>query len=182
MRLLLPLLLALVAGCQAPGPGTVRDDLGRPVALAEAPARVLPLAPNITELVATAAGADRLAGVAVSDDFPPEVEGLPRFQSLPLDTEAVVALAPDLVIGSDDVTPTDQADGLAALGLPTYLFQFDEVADVPRALRTLDTLLASTGGAPAARAFEQRVAAVSRRSSRSRRRACSCSSGPTRGR
>lgn len=160
MRPLLALLLVLAAGCQSAGPGTVQDDLGRPVALESAPESVLPLAPNITELVATAAGADRLAGAAVSDDYPPEVADLPRFQSYPLDTEAVVALQPDVAIGSDDVNPSDQADGLGALGIPTYLFQFDEVADVPRALRTLDTLLASTGGAPAARDFERRVAAV----------------------
>ncbi len=128
--------------------------------LATPPDHVLPLAPNITELIAEASGVDRLAGVAVSDNFPPTIDGLPRFQSYPLDTEAIVALGPDLAIGSDDVNPTDQADGLGALGIPTYLFRFDEVADVPRALRTLDTLLATTGGAAAAGAFEQRVDAV----------------------
>ena len=159
MRLLLAL-LALLAGCRAAPPGDVRDDLGRAVALAGVPETVLPLAPNLTELVAVAAGAGRLAGVARSDDFPPEVRGLPRFQSLPLDAEAVVALGPDLALGSADVNTADAADGLAALGVPTYVFAFDRVADVPRALRTLDTLLASSGGAPAAEAFERRVAAV----------------------
>ena len=107
-----------------------------------------------------AAGTDRLAGVALSDDWPAGIAGLPRFQSLPLDQEAVVALQPDLAIGSDDVNPADVADGLAAFGIPTWLFRFDEVADVPRALRTLDTLLAVSGGSPAAAAFERRVAAV----------------------
>ena len=159
---LLVLLVALAAGCQAAAPGGVADDLGRSVAVPGRVGEVLPLAPNVTELVAAAAGVERLAGVSVSDDFPPGVDGLPRFQSYPLDTEAVVALDPSLAIGSDDVNPTDQADGLSALGVPTYLFAFDEVADVPRALRTLDTLLATSGGAPAAAAFERRVRAVER--------------------
>lgn len=155
------LLAALgVAGCQPSSPATVRDDLGRTVTIDGRPRAVVPLAPNITELVAAAAGIDRLAGVARSDNFPAGVAALPRFQSLPLDVEALVALDPDLVIGSDDVTPTDAADGLAALNLPTYLFRFDEVADVPRALRTLDTLLAVTGGAAVAADFERRVEAV----------------------
>ncbi|WP_420454158.1 ABC transporter substrate-binding protein [Rubrivirga sp.] len=147
------------AGCAADAPSPVRDDLGRAVAL-DGTATVLGLAPNLTELVATAAGTDRLAGVGVSDDFPPGIDGLPRVQMLPLDTEAVVALDPDLAFGSDDVNTADAADALGALGVPTYLFRFDEVADVPRALRTLDTLLASTGGARAAADFERRVAAV----------------------
>ena len=154
--------LAAVAGCQAAAPGGVADDLGRSVDVPARVGQVLPLAPNVTELVAAAAGLDRLAGAAVSDDFPPGVDALPRFQSYPLDTEAVVALDPSLAVGSDDVNPTDQADGLSALGVPTYLFAFDEVADVPRALRTLDTLLATSGGAPAAAAFERRVRAVER--------------------
>lgn len=163
-RLVFPLLLgALALGACRSGPaGDVTDDLGRGLTLDGTPEAVLPLAPNVTELVAAAAGVDRLAGVSHSDDFPPGVADLPRFQSLPLDTEAVVALAPDLAIGSSDVNTAETADALGALDIPTYLFEFDEVADVPRALRALDTLLATTGGAPAARDFEQRVAAVER--------------------
>lgn len=155
-------LLALVAlvGCGAEAPGETRDDLDRVVTLDAVPATVLPLAPNVTELIAAAAGVDRLAGVAVSDDHPPGIQGLPRYQSYPLDVEAVVALAPALAVGSDDVTPADQADRLERLGVPTYLFQFGDVGDVPRALRTLDTLLGTTGGAEVARDFERRVEAV----------------------
>lgn len=159
-RWLIALVLTLSA-CGAETSGTVTDDLGRSVA-GGAYDTVVPLAPNVTELVAAAAGTDRLAGVSLSDDFPPGIESRPRFQSLPLDTETVLGLEADLALGSDDVTPTDAADGLAALGLPTYLFTFERVADVPRALRTLDTLLTSRGGADAALAFEQRVEAVQR--------------------
>ena len=160
LRLLVVSTLLAAAGCRGGAPGTVRDDLGRAVAVQATPRAVLPLAPNVTELVAAAAGVGRLAGVAASDDFPAGVAGLPRFQSYPLDVEAVVALQPDLALGSDDVNTADQADGLAALGVPAYLFRFDEVADVPRALRTLDTLLAVSGGAAAAADFERRVARV----------------------
>ncbi|PAP77027.1 ABC transporter substrate-binding protein [Rubrivirga marina] len=152
--------LVALAACAPDAPSEVRDDLGRTVPFDGAPETVLPLAPNITELVAEAAGADRLAGVSMSDSFPPGIQSLPRFQSLPLDTETVVSLQPGLAIGSTDVNAAEAADGLAALGVPTYLFRFDEVADVPRALRTLDTLLATSGGAPAADAFERRVSAV----------------------
>ena len=162
MRRLLFVLALAAVGCGPEPAGDLRDDLGRSVALEGTPQRVLPLAPNITELVAAAAGLDRLAGVARADDHPPGIDALPRFQSFPLDAEAVVALAPDLAVGSADVNTEDTADRLAALAVPTYLFDFDEVADVPRALRTLDTLLAVSGGAPAAAAFERRVDRVRR--------------------
>ncbi len=159
MRCLL-LALLLVAGCTS-APGTVRDDAGRTVDLASRPERVVGLSPALTELIAMAAGTERLAGAALSDDFPPEVTRLPRFQSFPLDREALVGLGADLAVGSTDVNGADDADALAGLGVPTYLFTFRQVADVPRALRVLDTLLATTRGSAAAEAFEARVEAVS---------------------
>lgn len=161
LSVLLALLIAVVAaaGC-ADGPGTVRDDAGRAVNLTDTPRRVLSLAPNVTEMVALAAGPGRLVGAARADDFPPDVTRLPRFQSFPLDREAVIGLTPDLVLGSTDVNSTDDADALASLGVPTYLFSFERVADIPRALRTLDTLLNVNGGTRAAEAFEARVEAV----------------------
>ena len=152
--------LAVLAGCREAAPGAVTDDAGRAVALPNRVETVFPLAPNVTELVAAAAGVERLAGVAPVDDFPAGLGGLARVATFPLDTEGLVALRPGLVVGSLDVTAAADADRLAGLGLPTYLFEFDQIADIPRALRTLDTLLATRGGAAAAEAFEMRVAAV----------------------
>ena len=71
-RLFFALVGALVlAACGPAAPGSVTDDLGRTVALGGTPESVMSLAPNITELVATAAGVDRLAGVGMSDDLAP---------------------------------------------------------------------------------------------------------------
>ena len=153
-------LLVLASGCRDAPPSTATDDAGRPVALPARVATVFPLAPNVTELVAAAAGTERLAGVAPPDDFPAGLGELTRVSTFPVDAEALVALGPSLVVGSTDVTSVQDADRLSGLGLPTYLFEFDEIADVPRALRTLDTLLATTGGAVAADTFERRVGAV----------------------
>ena len=161
--LLAPLLLALAACADGAGPCTVTDDAGREVALGGTPQSVVALAPSLTEMVASAAGVDRLAGVARADDFPPEVTDLPRFQSYPLDRERLVELAPELVLAMEGVNATQDLDALGALGLPAYAFRFDELSDVPRALRTLDTLLASAGGHPAAEAFEAAVQHVRRR-------------------
>lgn len=167
VRRLAPLalvLLSLVAGlgaCRgAAAPEATVDDAGRAVVLPPRPASVFPLAPNVTELVAVAAGAERLAGVAPVDDFPAGIAGLPRVATFPIDTEGLVALRPALVIGSLDVTSVADADRLTALGLPTYLFGFATLADIPRSLRMLDTLLDVRGGAVAAEAFERRVAGV----------------------
>jgi len=156
------LALVLAACGSETGPRDLTDDLGRAVQLETAPDKVVALAPNLTEMVAAAAGVERLAGVAIADDFPPEVEALSEFQSYPLDRERLVSLGPGLVLGTVGVNSPQDLDALASLGLPAYAFAFQEVADIPRALRTLDTLLASEGGHAAAAAFEARVAAVRR--------------------
>ena len=158
LRLLCLLAVGLSACAPASGGGV--DDTGRPVALDGVPQRVVPLAPNLTELVAAAAGVERLAAVSQADAFPPEVTARPQFSSFPLDVEALVGLEPDLVLASTDVISPVQVDGLTSVGLPVWSFTFDAVADVPRALRTLDTLLDTRGGDAVARDFEARVAAV----------------------
>lgn len=160
LRLALALVLACAAAaCAEPSAGRV-DDAGRPVALTGTPQRVVPLAPNLTELVAASAGVGRLAAVSPADTFPAGLEGLPRFSSYPLDVERLVGLQPDLVLASSDVNAPAQIEGLVSVGLPVYTFRFDELADVPRALRTLDTLLDTRGGEAVAQEFEARRAAV----------------------
>lgn len=162
--LVLSLALVLAGACRpaAPAESALVDDLGRPVALEGPAARVVPLAPNLTELVAVAAGVERLAAVSQADDYPPGIEGLPRFSSYPLDLERLVALAPDLVLATDQVNSPDAVGRLEEFGIPSYFFSFGTLADIPRALRTLDRLLGSSGGAPAAAQFELRQAEVER--------------------
>lgn len=157
----------LLAGCRGGtdtpeiAPRALADDRGVAVEPLPEDATVVTLAPNLTELVATAAGGTgRFAGVSQADDFPPGVEALPQFGSLPLDREAVVALGPALALGVDGLTPDADLAGLDRLGIPTAVFGFAALGDIPRVLRTLDTLLATSGGAPAAADFERRLADV----------------------
>ena len=161
----LTLLIALVvAGCAdrpaptEPAASVATDDLGREVAM-DAPAeRVLTLAPSLTEILFAAGGGATLVGASQADDYPQAVDTLPRYGTYPLDTEAVVALQPDLVLATDQVNNPDDARALAAAGIPTYFFSFDAVDDVPRALRTVGALIGTEQQAEAAAGtFETRM-------------------------
>jgi ABC-type Fe3+-hydroxamate transport system substrate-binding protein len=140
---------------------TVTDALGRAVSFPHPPARVLALAPNLTEIAYAVGAGGRLAAASQADDFPPEVAALPRFSSFPLDPEVVVALEPDLLLATDQVNSPDEAAAFDRLGIPTYFFSFGRVADVPGAMRTAGRLLGGDGE-PAARRFEARVGGVRR--------------------
>lgn len=153
------LLLVSATSCapEAPHADELEDDTGAVVEVPERDARVLPLAPSLTELVAAVGGIDRLAGVSQADDFPPEVESLDTFSSYPLSIESVARLQPDLALAAVGVNSPDNVAALEEIGIPTYRFSFERVEDVPHAMRVLDTLLQTTKGTRLASEFERRL-------------------------
>ena len=123
------------------GPATgearlVRDQLGREVLVPDNPERVVSLAPSITEIVFALGEGHRLKGVTQHCDFPPEAESLPKIGSyVHPDLEKIVALKPDLCLGTRDGNPREVAERLEALKIPVYAVN-------PKDLDTvMDTLL-----------------------------------------
>ncbi|MDX1531523.1 MAG: cobalamin-binding protein [Rhodothermales bacterium] len=149
------------APADGPTPSAVTDDLGRAVTVDLPADRVLALAPSLTEALFAAGAGATLVGASHADDHPPGLDRLPRYGTYPLDLEAVVALRPDLVLATDQVNSPRDAEALAEAGVPTYFFRFDEVADVPAAVRTLGRLTGTEATADsAARALEARFERV----------------------
>lgn len=167
----LPILfsLLLIAACQreqpSPAlPASFSDDLARTVSLPEEVERVAPLAPSLTEVLFEIGAGDAVAAVTTADDYPPDIEGLPRFQALPLDFEALARLRPDVVLATDQVNDPKQIETLADLGIPTLVFQFDQVGDVARVMRRLGGLLDRRLQAEAAATrLERQIEAVRKR-------------------
>jgi iron complex transport system substrate-binding protein len=109
-------LLLLAAGCarpaaepdtaetpgpDAPFPVSVHDALGRNVTVASRPARIVSLAPGITETVFAVGAGPQLVAVTTTDTYPPEVKQLPRvggFAPETISLEVVLAQKPDLVL------------------------------------------------------------------------------------
>jgi iron complex transport system substrate-binding protein len=60
--------------------------------------RLLPLAPDVTELAFTIGAGDRVIAVVGATDFPAAARSLPKIR--PDDAEAILALRPDLVIAT----------------------------------------------------------------------------------
>ncbi|MDZ4700484.1 MAG: helical backbone metal receptor [Rhodothermales bacterium] len=147
--------LAGISACQPAAPpapvSALVDDIGVPLPAAQ-PLRIVPLAPNITELLYALGAGDRVVGVSVADDYPPAIEGLPRFSSLPMDFEALAALRPDLLVAATQVNNPRDAELFASLGIPIAYFDFDEVADVFRVMRTLGAALGLQASADSAAA------------------------------
>ncbi len=80
-----------------------KDALGREVSLDSPPQRLIPLAPNLTEILYALGLGDRVVGVTNHDNYPPEVSLKPKVGSyISLNIERIISLSPDLVIGTVD--------------------------------------------------------------------------------
>jgi iron complex transport system substrate-binding protein len=161
-------ILLILAGCgggemNTAGALSFEDDLGREVRLAGEPTRLLPLAPNMTEIVFAAGAGDRVVAVTTADDHPPAIEGLPRIQPLPVDFEAIVRRDPHLILASAEANSPRDAATFEALGIPVAFFSFESMEDVARVMRQVGRMAGSPAAADsAAAAYEERIEQVRR--------------------
>jgi len=129
------------------------DALAREVCLSEPADRVVSLSPGATELLFSAGAGQSVVAVSAWSDYPPQAADLPQVgDSNRLDLEAIVALAPDLVVAWTDGNSRAQLDRLADLGVPVFWLAPRTFEDIARAVETLGKLTGRTplaGGAAA---------------------------------
>lgn len=124
------------------------DALDRNVCLGEPAQRVISLSPGATELLFSAGAGDSVVAVSAWSDFPPQAADLPQVgDANRLDLEAIVSLAPDLVVAWTDGNSRAQLDRLEELGVRVFWLAPREFEDIARAVEILGRL---TGHAPVA--------------------------------
>lgn len=121
---------------------TVKDHLGREIQIPEKPERIISLAPSITECLFALEQGDRVIGVTQFSDYPPEAQKLPQVGSyVSLNLERIVALKPDLCIGTKDGNPRGTIMRLEKLGVPVYAVDPRDLNAVMDTLSELGELL-----------------------------------------
>ena len=126
---------------------TIEDDLGRTLQMPDTIARVVTLAPNLTEIVFAAGAGHTVVGVGRPDDYPAAVDTLPRYSVYPVDFEAVAALRPDLAFAAEQVNSRRDADMLSTLGIPTYFMASSTLNDILDGILTAGELLGTSEAA-----------------------------------
>jgi iron complex transport system substrate-binding protein len=100
----------------------ITDDLGREVVVPDHPHRIVCMLPSVVDDVYALGAGNEVVGVTDFTKYPeiarskPSV-GLPLSPSL----EAIVALHPDLVIGSGDLNRLETAQNLSRYGIPVFM-------------------------------------------------------------
>jgi iron complex transport system substrate-binding protein len=91
--------------------------MAAPGAPRRAPARVVSLAPSLTEIVFAVGAGASLVGVSEYSDFPAAAQAIPRVGGLEVSAEKVVSLRPDLVLAMEEGTAPGAVSALAAAGV-----------------------------------------------------------------
>ena len=159
-RLLALLLLGWLAAARADV--VVTDDAGKVVRLARPAARIVSLAPHVTELLFAAGAGGRVVAAVEYSDFPEAARAVPRVGSFAaFDLERIAALKPDLAIAWGSGNPPGQVAQLARLGIPVFVSEPKALEDVAATLRRFGELAATSVAAEsAAVAFERRLGAL----------------------
>ncbi len=153
-RILLAAALALCAGA-ARAQIRVADDSGRSVALERPAARIVSLAPHITELLFAAGAGERIAGTVEFSDYPEAARRIPRIgNSAQLDLERIVALKPDLIVVWRGGNAQRQLETLLRLGIPVFYTEPHRLGDIGRTIEQFGRLAGTESVAlPAAHAI-----------------------------
>lgn len=140
---------SLAAGPRAEA-GEVTDMLGRRVRVPDHAARIVSLAPSITETVFVLGEGDRLVGVTDYCDYPPEATRKPRVGGISTPSfEAILALRPDLVLATSESNYAEHVQQLASLGLAVYVIR---PVDFETVLQSIERIGVVIGQEAAARA------------------------------
>ncbi len=143
---------------------SVTDARGHVLTLEGAAARIVSLAPHVTELLYAAGAGDRLIAAVEFSDYPPAARDLPRIgNSTRLDVERLLVLAPDLVVAWKSGNDSADIARLERLGLPVYVTEIAAISEIPQQIAALGRLAGSSAVAePAAAQLRARLAALER--------------------
>ena len=136
------------------------------VRVVQPPARIVSLAPNLTEIVFLLGRQDRLVGVTRFCNYPPEAARLPKMGGIvDPDVERIVAARPDLVLCTTDGNPKDRVKVLEEMGIPCFAAAPQDLAGVFRTIEEVGTLLgAPDRGLREAASLRARAARIAARS------------------
>lgn len=157
------ILLLLIACTSERSGSTLRDDVGRDVAVPATVTRVITLAPNLTELVYAAGAESRLVATDDNSDTPAAARELPKVGGMEPNVEKIVALRPDLVIASTEGNQPSLGPALASVDIPLFVVRTDRLDEIAPALVRIGSLTGSAGAEQAAEELRRAIEAQRRK-------------------
>lgn len=121
--------------CEDSTPGDIVDDLGRSVTIAEAPERIVSLAPSCTEILFALGLGEKVVGVTEYCDYPEEAEQKDQVGGFStVDLEKVAAADPDVIFAAG-IHEAETIPALENLGYTVVALVPETVDDVLENIR-----------------------------------------------
>lgn len=113
-------------------------------AFAGSPARIVSLAPSMTEILFAAGLGDSIVGVTSYCDQPEEAKEKQKIGGMSNPSlEAVLSLKPDIVIMTTNGNPKEFQERLHVLKIKTYIFRERTISELPNGIRAMGAALES---------------------------------------
>jgi iron complex transport system substrate-binding protein len=162
-RLLLILVIPLLFGIEGEAPAaTFTDEVGRTIEVNGPPQRIVSVAPNVTEILFALGLEDRLVGVSIYCQYPPEAMKKEKIGGyINPSLEKIVALRPDLVIGIAEGDLRTFVDKLAGLKVPVYITNPRDALEVLTSIGKIgEVTFAREAASRIVRSMEERIRKV----------------------
>lgn len=160
MKSISMILLALLLSGNLLAEVRLTDDLDNEVVLDQPAERIITLIPHATELMFDAGAGDRVVATVEYSNYPAAAQKIDRIGDYNnLNTEAIVALKPDLVIAFTSAPNMSDISRLKELGLTVFHSDPQSFTDIARTLRDFGRLTGMEDSAEqAATEFEAGIA------------------------
>ncbi|EAE1292080.1 TPA: ABC transporter substrate-binding protein [Listeria monocytogenes] len=148
------LLLAILTACgntetKSPEKKTekieVKDATGNTITLEEAPTKIVSLMPSNTEILFALDLGDKVKGVTAYDDYPKEAQKVEKVTSTSVDTEKIIAIKPDLVLGHESMLATEKDAYQLLKDAGINVFVVPDATDLKAAEKSIITVGKLTG-------------------------------------
>jgi len=151
---------ALLASASAKATVSAVDDAGARIELVQPAARVISLAPHVTEQLFAIGAGDRIVGTTEFADYPVAAQRIPRVgRAHSVDLERIARLKPDLIVIWGSGFPPGTVDAVRRLGTPVFVSEPRALDDVASSMQRLG-VLTGRDGTPAATAFRDKIEAL----------------------
>jgi len=137
------------------------DDAGHRIYLAKPPARVVSLAPSITEMLFSIGLDAEIVGVTEFCDYPAAAQSKSKVGYANPSMEAIIALRPELVLAPRDFLRPDLQLKLEQLKIPVFVLDAHTLEEIPLQIHTLGKMFEKiTAANDATQRMRQRVAEI----------------------
>ncbi len=140
------------------------DDAGHRIYLAKPPARIVSLAPSITEMLFAIGLDEQIVGVTEFCDYPAAAKSKARVGYSNPSAEALIALRPELVLAPSDFLRPDLQAKLDQLKIPLFVLETHTLEDILLQIHTLGKMFEKgTAAHDVTQRMRQRIAEIQRK-------------------